>query len=408
MANERSLTSSKIVFVASLVLAGAATAGCGDAGTSASGGSGGSGGSTATGGSGGSTATGGAPAETQGCSAEVKLLATPEVSADRGPWPVGAKTVKVDTLTAEVWYPAELGSDAGKTNVTYDMRDWLPASEMGKIPDTAAPVQQCGCYRDLALDAKHGPYPVVVFIHGTAGFRTQSLAHMEHWASRGFVVVAADYPGLYLGDALNLNLSNDLPADTDKILAALGAQGGDLAFLKDHIDMTHVGLAGHSAGGGGIKGFGATPGVRVLIPMAAGGADTSPTLESTLILGGLNDKVVKYDNQTTGFADSAPTKRLVGLSNTGHLFPTDLCWVTNDQGQNIVQTAQMYGIKNANLANGLFDCPEGQLAREKARDIVNHATAAALEETLTCKAGNPFEGIQAKYPDIGDFKEELK
>ncbi len=136
MANERSLTSSKMVFVASLLLAGAAAAGCGDAGTSASGGSGGS---TATGGSGGSTATGGAAAETQGCSADVKLLATPEISADRGPWPVGARTVKVDTLTAEVWYPAEVGSDAGKTNVTYDMRDWLPASEMGKIPDTAAP-----------------------------------------------------------------------------------------------------------------------------------------------------------------------------------------------------------------------------------------------------------------------------
>lgn len=383
----------------------AAIAGCGGAETSGSGG-GGAGGGGGTGGGG----TGGAPAETTGCTAEVKLVETPEDAAARGPWAVGAKTVKIDTLTAEVWYPAAAGSEKDKPNVTYDMRDWLPDSEMGKIPDDAAPLQECGCYRDLPIDAAHGPYPVVIFIHGTAGFRTQSLAHMEHWASRGFVVIAADYPGLYLGDALNLNLANDLPADTDKILAALDAPsiGGDLAFLDGRVDMQHVGLSGHSAGGGGIKGFGATPGVLVLIPMAAGGADPSDSLQSTLILGGKDDQVVPFDNQLQGFTDSAPTKRLVGLSNTGHLFPTDLCWVTNADGQNIVETAQMYGIKNANLANGLFDCPEGQLAREKARDIVNYATAAALEETLVCKAGTPFADIQTRFADIAEFKEELK
>ena len=230
---------------------------------------------------------------------------------------------------------------------------------------------------------------------------------MEHWASRGFVVVAADYPGLYLGDALDFNLSNDLPGDTKKILSALGAPSGDLAFLKDHIDLTHMGLSGHSAGGKAVQGFGDTAGVRVIVPMAAGGADPSPTLESTLILGGKNDQVVKYENQLAGYDASGPTKRLVGISNTGHLFPTDLCWAQNAMGQNLVEVAQMYDIKNANLANGLFDCPAGQLDRDKTRAIVNYATAAAFEEKLVCKAGTPFEGIQTKYPDIAEYKEEL-
>lgn len=394
-------------FGAAAAIAIAGLSGCGGNDTTSGGGSGGT---TATGGSGGTGGTGGAPAETQGCSADVLLLQTPDDASERGPWAVGAKTVTIDTLTAEVWYPAEPGSEKGKTNVTYDMRSWLPESEMGKIPDEAAPLQECGCYRDLPLDTAHGPYPIVVFIHGTAGFRTQSLAHMEHWASRGFVVVAADYPGLYLGDALNLNLANDLPGDTDKILAALQASpvAGDLAFLDKHVDTTHVGLSGHSAGGGGIKGFGATPGVRVLIPMAAGGADPSATLESTLILGGENDKVVPIDKQVQGYSDSAPTKRLVEISNTGHLFPTDLCWVTNKDGQNIVETAQMYGIKNANLADGLFDCPADQLSREKTAAIVNYTTSAAFEEKLTCKPGTPFQDLQTRFPDIKDFQEEVK
>jgi hypothetical protein len=385
----------------------AALAACGSSNNQSSSGSGGSG-TGATGGSGGSGGSGGGAAETQGCSASVKLLATPDDASARGPWPVGAKTVKLDTLTAEVWYPAEIGSDKDKPPVTYDLRQWLPDSEMGKIPDDAAPSQECGCHAGLPLDTAHGPYPVVIFIHGTAGFRTQSLAHMEHWASRGFVVVAADHPGLYLADALSLNLKNDLPGDVKKMMAALVAPAGDIDFLKDHIDMTHVGISGHSAGGMALKTLGGEMGVRVLIPLAAGGTDPTPTLESTLVMGGKLDKVVSYDKQQAGYDASAPIKRLVGVSNTGHLFPTDLCWMRNKAGQDIVTVAQMYMIKNSQFASALFDCPDGQLAQDKARAIVNYATAAALEEKLACKAGNPFDGFQAKFPDVAEFKEALK
>lgn len=383
-------------------------AGCGDAETTTTtgaGGTGGSGGST-TGGTGG---TGGAgPGETQGCTPDVTLYATPDDSSARGPWPVGVRTATIAALTAEIWYPAELGSDAGKPPVTYDLRQWLPDSEMGKIPDEKTPLQTCGCSRDLPLDAAHGPYPVVVFIHGTAGFRTQSLAQMEHWASRGFVVVAADYPGLYLRDALDLNLGADLTGDTQKILDALPAAGGDLAFLASHLDLTRIGLSGHSAGGNGVASFGSAPGVRVIMPLAAGGTEPTPTLESTLVMGGKLDKVVAYDKQLAGYDSSAPKKRLVGVGNTGHLFPTDLCWMANKDGETIVETAQTYMIKNSQFASALFDCPEGQLARDKAEAIVNYATTAALEETLTCKPGTPFDGLQTRFPDIAEFKEQLE
>jgi len=393
------------LMVTSFVLA----AGCDSANQeTASQGSGASSTSGGGGGTGGGAGSGAGPAETQGCEPDVTLFVTPDDPAERGPWPVGASTVTIGALTAEVWYPAERGSEAGKTGVVYDLRQWLPPSEVGKIPDGAAPFQTCGCYDELPLDTAHGPYPVVVFVHGTAGFRTQSLAHMEHWASRGFVVIAADHPGLYLGDALDFNFTSDLPGDTQKILAALPIPEGDLAFLAGHLDTTRIGLAGHSAGGNGIAKLGGEPGVRVIIPLAAGGVEPSATLESTLVMGGVLDKVVAYDKQIEGFAASSPKKRLVGVASTGHLFPTDLCWMTNAAGQDIVETAKMYMIKNANLASGLFDCPEGQLAQELQRSIVNHATTAALEETLACKPGNPFEGIQAKYPEIAEYQEALE
>ena len=53
--------------------------------------------------------------------------------------------------------------------------------------------------------------PPVVFVHGTAGFRSQSLEIVTHWASRGFVVIAADHPGLYLGDLIRSVCGQDAP-----------------------------------------------------------------------------------------------------------------------------------------------------------------------------------------------------
>ena len=355
---------------------------------------------------GGAAGDGGVPAVTSGCSEDVKLYASPVDAAARGPWPVGVKSMRIGSLKVEVWYPALLGSERGKEPVTYDIRQWLPPVERKKIPDDAAPLQACGCYRDLPIDSAHGRYPVAVFIHGTAGFRTQSLAQMEHWASRGFVVVAADYPGLYLADMLNIKLVSDLPGDTQKILDALQAPAGDLAFLDGRIDMTRLGMSGHSAGGMAIKGFGSTAGVRVLIPIAAGGINPSPTPVSTLVMGGQNDRVVAYKNQQKGYADSAPPKRLVGIGNTGHLFPSDLCWITNKAGEDIVEIALKYEVQNASLATGLFDCPEGRLSQEMTRSIVNYVTTAAFEEKLTCRTVNPFEGILTRYPDIIEYQEQ--
>lgn len=386
--------------------AGNVSGGSGQGGEAGGGGAAGGSGQAGAGGSGQAGAAGAAP-EVTGCSDSVKLLGTPEDPAARGPWAVGARTAVVQGLTVELWYPAAPGSEAGKPPVTYDLRQWLPDSEKDKIPDDAAPQQTCGCHRDLPLDEAHGPYPVVVFVHGTAAFRTQSLPHMEHWASRGFVVLAADHPGLFLKDALDFKLGANLPADTTKILDALQAPAGELAFLASRIDLTRLGLVGHSAGGNGIGGFSSTPGVRVLIPLAAGGVTPSGTLESTLVMGGLNDKVVAYSGQQKGYENASPTRRLVGLANAGHLFPTDLCWMSNQSGQDIVETATQYQIKNANFASALFDCPEGQLGREKARDIVNHATTAALEEKLTCKPGDPFAGFTARFPEVAEFLQDI-
>ncbi len=345
------------------------------------------------------------PADITGCAPEIKLYENPADPSMDGAHPAGVKTIAVDGLTTEVWYPAPWGSAEGKEPETYDLRLWLPASEQAKIPDADNPWQVSKSYRDLPMDEAHGPYPVVIFLHGTAGFRTQSLGHIEHWASRGFVVLAADYPGLYLADALEFKFMSNVPADTQKIVDALKVFSGDLAFLKDRVDLSRLALVGHSAGGNGLQSFGDA--ARVLIPLAAAGADPGMTLESTLIMGGMIDNVVNYNNQLSGYDLTPPKKRLVGISKGAHLFPTELCWLVNSSGKNIVEVAKQYNVKNANLASGLFDCPNDQLGQAEAKALVNYSTSAVLEETLHCTQGDMFKDIKTKFPSVGEYKEQL-
>ena len=60
----------------------------------------------------------------------------------------------------------------------------------------------CNCSSDIPADIDDGPYPLLVFIHGTGGFRYNSLMNMVHLASRGFVVIAADHPGAWEQEAM--------------------------------------------------------------------------------------------------------------------------------------------------------------------------------------------------------------
>ncbi len=364
-------------------------------------------------GSGGGGSGGGATVQAQGCD-DAKLLANPADTSLDGPWPVGAVTVDVAGLKTEIWYPATPGSEASASPKVYDLREWLPAAEAAKISDAKTPSQTCDCFPDLPLDEAHGPYPVVVFVHGTAGFRTQSLELVQHWASRGFVVVAADHPGLYLGDLItSLPIcdgdapAQDLEGDLAKLVAAIQAPSGDLAFLADHIDAAHLGMVGHSAGGGAVA---TQAGVaEVVIPLAAGGVDAGSAVKSVLVMGGLEDQVVDYSSQQSGYTDTvAPKKRLVGLSPAGHLTFSSLCAITNADGEDIVTVGGDSMVCGLSLAGALFDCDPSYLPAEEGWKIVNDATSAVLEETLQCTSARAevLTSLQSRYEAVSEYQEE--
>jgi len=372
------------------------------------------------------------PPDVMGCGT-TKLYKTSDDLTAAGPWPVGVKTAMLTlsgvSMPVEVWYPAPLGADSGKTQVTYDLRSWLPKGQAAMIPDSANKLAVCNCYRDLPIDTTHGPYPAVIFIHGTGSFRVANLSTMTAWASRGFIAVAADHPGLFLTDFLaSGNCQGDgtgttEPAGTldetniDAEVAALTNKSGDFAFLGSSVDMSRIGLSGHSQGASGAASASSRPGVpnvQIDMPLAdlGGTVPNGSAIKSVLFMGGSNDSVVPYSSDTSAYSSAqASIKRVIGISMGDHLDVTDLCSQTNSMGKTAIQVADQYNVCGTGapstaltLLNTLAKC--GTVMPPSAGPaIVNYATTAALEETLHCiNRDAAFTALKTKFTQVSDFE----
>lgn len=356
----------------------------------------------------------GPAAEVAGCDGAT-LLSSPADPAAPGPWPVGARTVTIGRLTVEVWYPARPGSEAGQTPVRYDIRQALNPSQRALISDADNPWQSCDCFRDLPLDDAHGPYPVVLFVHGTAAFRHQSVSQTQHWASRGFVVLAADHPGLMLGDFLAMACpddpsgAQDLSGDLDAMLAALAAPTGDLSFLAGNVATDRVAIAGHSAGGSAAAGATGKPGVRVVAALAGGAAaPDGPALESALFMGGTNDNVVEFSRVTSAWNGSTTPRYLVGIRGAGHLVFSDLCETRNAAGKDLLQIANDYQLCGASFAGLLFDCNPEYVGGQVGWDITNYATTSVFERALQCSTRSAaIDTIDDAFDEVDPYMEAL-
>ena len=343
------------------------------------------------------------------------MLLVPENPALKGPWEVGSRTVKLAGLTTEVWYPAAAESHNGLQKYEYDIREHIPDDQIGKVTDPV--IQHCDCYRDLPVDTDHGPYPVIIMVHGMAGFRSASAALCTHWAGRGFIVFSADNPGITLKDMLDNMFGAiiaDQSADTKKIIRNVNRPSASLGFLQGRIDAGRIGVAGHSAGGSAIRSLGNEKGVRVVVPMASGGVNDGKYLLSSLTMGAENDAISSYSNQLEAYTSSSPQnhKRLVGIANSGHLAFTDICAIEKDKG-GLLGIGEYYGLDFPSILVdlGTDGCQEGMLSPEEGWEIINYASTAVFEETLQCSdiSTDSIQLIESMYPGkIADFKEDVE
>ena len=167
---------------------------------------------------------------------------------DVGPYPVGVQTVTLideerdRRIPLEIWFPLAPGTTGDPARYNFVTGDFY---ESPRALDA-----------DLDVAATDGPYPLVVYSHGSGGIRYIHSDYTETIASHGYVVVAPDHPG-------NTSLERVLGTTDDFLVTAVN-RPNDMIFTidamvdPDHpvtgdfvslVDPEHIAVTGHSFGG---------------------------------------------------------------------------------------------------------------------------------------------------------------
>lgn len=214
------------------------------------------------------------------------------------------------TLVTEIWYPTP-----GAANATVATRD--------------APL--------LA----GGPYPLVLFVHGSSSSRTVYTYLTIGLAAAGYVVAAADFPLTSLatpGGASDLHVTDevgDLSFLADQLKAASVAAGD---ALHGAVDGLHYAVVGHSTGGAVAELAAFAPSdaaithdarVSAIVPLSGDACMFSAQFFKTrsvptFVIGASDDLFVPVaDNGQWLFDNGGPPHLMATLIGAQHVYYTD-------------------------------------------------------------------------------------
>ncbi|HTN78260.1 MAG TPA: hypothetical protein VMK16_01205 [Acidimicrobiales bacterium] len=348
--------------------------------------------------------------------------------AEPGPFPVGVAELTDGPVPITVFYPGLSGDEEGKQKAAYDLRAWLPAAEAAKL--TQSQPYAMDAFTGLApADPDGGPYPLVVFSHGLAGYRLQSTFLTVHLASWGFVVAAVEHPyrdltaifgdlgplvaGLGAPDAPDVQ---QLIGAIDEVEAAASASTGPLAGLT--VETTKVGAVGHSAGGFAAYGAAAAdPRIVTYVAMAspAGGSftDAAPTTapavpppdKPSLLIAGSADAIAPLARIEDAYRALPPPKTLAVIDGVTHLGFMDICMLTPPGQPNVVAAAKAAGVAIPDLILRLFSdgCDPKYTPPSSAWPAIDALTTAHLRGALGLDdppAVIDQQDVDAAFPDL--------
>jgi len=330
-------------------------------------------------------------------------VALPEIDLlGRGEYQVGVATVTVldeerdRPLTADVWFPLadDVSGDAHRyTFITGDYYE----SPLAVSADAAA------------VSAK-GPFPFVVYSHGSGGVRFIHSDYTETLASHGYIVVAPDHTGntaveqiTGTADASAL-IALNRPLDVSLVIDAFLEPSNDVtAPFQPAIDGERIAVTGHSFGGfttyATIAGYdndlgsaAADQRIDALVALApavgSGGADSLLSDDDlgrvevpALVIVGTDDKTTPIDPNVTRAWDvtnSSPHYRLELIAGEHQSF-TDLCAYLDSFDQLEAPTAIVVETIEAQAVEG---CSPGDMASDRVQDLTNTFAVTFLDSVF--------------------------
>ena len=307
--------------------------------------------------------------------------------SDAGPYVAGVRTLDIDGLLVEVWYPAESSAASMPADV-FDMRDALPEAMRDQIGDEE-PTRFATLARRGEPEAE-GSFPLVIFSHGLGGFRQQSSFLTAHLATWGFVVAAPEHSERNLATVLSNGELSD--QGVPQIRATLDA-------LRDrpNVDATRIGLMGHSAGGGAIAALVDDPSFGAVVWVSLASIAAPRAEVPGLVMGGDNDQIAVPETMLRTYEDiEHAAKRYVSIEGAGHLAFSDICLIGRERG-GVLQIARDAGLEISELVVTLATdgCGPEDLPPELAWPVIRHFTTAMMRTHLR---ETPPDGLE---PDAG-------
>ena len=228
-----------------------------------------------------------------GCAALVSVLIPLEdVAKPTGPYQVGTQVIHmVDEkrsawygeessgpreIMVRVWYPAQPQEGDQKAPYVYNEKliGYVVAEDFGIPKYLMRNISNINGNSWSEAQPVNEKFPVLIFSHGIGGLKIQNTTQMEEMASHGYVVFACDhaydagvsiFPGeriIYSKTALPEGITEKEKWDLRRV--QLSYRAADIKFmldemargnfltiaLKNSLDLEHIGVFGHSFGGG--------------------------------------------------------------------------------------------------------------------------------------------------------------
>lgn len=300
-----------------------------------------------------------APSTTEGSASETTTAAraADPAYAERGDAEVGVRTIALDDgRQVVVWYPAA-PSAAEQPTSTFDIASLLSPELQAKVPADLRPQYEIDAHPG-ADPGEEGPYPVVLFSHGFAGFPEQSADLVTHLASWGFVVVAPEHVERSLAGLLGTSAQGVAEREDPEVLSAsldAAVADGDVdgSPLAGLLDVEQVAVVGHSAGASAayltasgderIDAFIAYS-VGTGRPDDDGNVPERPVPDVPgMVMAGEGDGIIPVESSREVYDGMASPKYWVEIAEAGHLVFSDLCLVGRDQGGlvGLIEEAQL-------------------------------------------------------------------